>query len=165
VQNIFSNHYFKVYTSDDIKGVEYCGALKNVFAIIAGMVDYKKMGQNTKNALITRGLYEISKIVVSLGGNINSVFGLTGIGDLMLTCNSFTSRNYSYGYNYLNNKEINGTIEGINTLYEIHNLSETMHLDTPIIHSLYLIFKGESTIEQETEALMARGKKDEFIKI
>ena len=161
VQDIFNNNYFKVYTSDDVLGVEYCGAIKNVYAIVSGMMDYEKMGNNTKNAVLTRCLHEIARLIKFIGAKIDTVLGLAGIGDLMLTCSSSESRNYSYGYNFAKDKKPKGTVEGLNTLEVIHDFCVKHELDMPIVNSLYKIINGDSTIEVETDYLMNREKKDE----
>lgn len=165
LQKIFNSNHFRVYTNDDIIGVEYCGAIKNVFAIICGMIDGAKMGTNTKNAIITRGLSEIGRVISFVGGNPSTLYGLAGIGDIMLTCNSFESRNYSYGYNYKENSSLdynqNGTIEGLNTIKEIYNISKNNKIDMPIIDALYKILFNHSTIDFESQKLMKRDMKGE----
>ncbi len=165
LQVLFNNNYFKVYTQNDIIGVEYCGAIKNVFAIICGMIDGNNMGTNTKHAIITRGLNEISKVIEFVGGNHNTLYGLAGIGDIMLTCNSMQSRNYSYGYNYNQNSSLDynqkGTIEGLNTIKEIYEIAKNNNIDMPIINSLYNILFKNSNIEDETKILMQRAMKGE----
>lgn len=165
LQIIFNNTHFRVYTTDDIIGVEYCGAIKNVFAIICGMIDGAKMGTNTKNAIITRGLNEIAHVISFVGGTPKTLYGLAGIGDIMLTCNSLESRNYSYGFHYTKNASIsynqNGTIEGLNTINEIYKIAHDNNLEMPIINSLYNILFNHSTIDVESMKLMKRDIKDE----
>ncbi len=165
MQLIFNNKYFRVYTQTDIIGVEICGAIKNVFAIICGMIDGNKMGSNTKNAVITRGISEIQRVIKYMGGKDNTIFGLAGIGDIMLTCNSLESRNYSYGYNYKAGSNLsynqNGTIEGLNTIKEIYNLATANHIDMPITIALYNILFGNSSIDIEAPKLMKRDMKGE----
>lgn len=165
LQIIFNNAHFRVYTTDDIIGVEYCGAIKNVFAIICGMIDGANMGTNTKNAIITRGLNEIGRVISFVGGNPKTLYGLAGIGDIMLTCNSLESRNYSYGFHYTKDASLlynqNGTIEGLNTINEIYKIAKDNNLEMPIIESLYNILFNNSTIDVESLKLMKRDMKDE----
>ncbi len=165
MQIIFNNQYFRVYTQKDIVGVEICGAIKNVFAIICGMIDGNKMGSNTKNAVITRGISEIQRVIKFMGGMENTIFGLAGIGDIMLTCNSLESRNYSYGFNYKAGSNLsynqNGTIEGLNTIKEISTLAKNNQIDMPITLALYNILFDNSTIEIEAPKLMKRDMKGE----
>lgn len=165
LQIIFNNAHFRVYTTDDIIGVEYCGAIKNVFAIICGMIDGANMGANTKNAIITRGLNEIRRVISFVGGNPKTLYGLAGIGDIMLTCNSLESRNYSYGFHYTKDASLsynqNGTIEGLNTINEIYKIAKVNNLEMPIIESLYNILFNNSTIDVESLKFMKRDMKDE----
>lgn len=165
LQIVFNNVHFRVYTTDDIVGVEYCGAIKNVFAIVCGMIDGANMGTNTKNAIITRGLNEISHVISFVGGNPKTLFGLAGIGDIMLTCNSLESRNYSYGFHYTKNASLsynqNGTIEGLNTINEIYKIAKDNNLEMPIINALYNILFNHSAIDVEAQKLMKRDMKGE----
>lgn len=163
LQSLFSNEYFRVYTLTDIIGVELCGAIKNVFAIICGMIDGAKMGSNTKNAIITRGLTEMKRLLKHYGAEETTLYGLAGIGDIMLTCNSFESRNYSYGYAYVtgNVSKASGVVEGLNTIKEIYNLSNNINVDMPITNSLYEILFNGADIKQSAIALMTRSLKNE----
>ena len=163
LQELFSNNFFRVYTSTDILGVEICGAIKNVFAIICGMVDGAKMGSNTKNALITRGLSEMKNVISFVGGDLQTLYGLAGIGDIMLTCNSFESRNYSYGYQYTSGEasKASGVVEGLNTIKEIYMLSKENNLDMPITNSLYEVLFNNKNIKNIGYELMNRKLKNE----
>jgi glycerol-3-phosphate dehydrogenase (NAD(P)+) len=163
LQILFSNDYFRVYTSNDIEGVEVCGAIKNVFAIICGMVDGAKMGSNTKNALITRGMNEMKGVIKLFGGNVETLYGLAGIGDIMLTCNSFESRNYSYGYQYTSGEksQASGVVEGLNTIKEIHEISNENYIDMPITNSLYEVLFNGKDIREVGYELMNRTLKNE----
>lgn len=164
LQQLFNNQYFRVYTSTDIVGVEYLGAIKNVFAIVSGMIDGNNMGSNTKNAVITRCLSEMERVIEFVGGNYKTLHGLAGIGDIMLTCNSLESRNYSYGYNYVKGTEFDksqGIVEGLNTVKELYQISINNHLELPIVNALYSILCNDSTIEKEALKLMARELKSE----
>ena len=97
VQDLFMSNYFRVYTNDDVIGVEIGGALKNVIALAAGITDGLEYGDNAKAALITRGLAEITRLGVKMGGNPFTFAGLTGMGDLIVTCTSVHSRNWRAG--------------------------------------------------------------------
>ena len=162
VAQLFNSNYFRVYTSTDVVGVEYCGAIKNVFAIVCGMLDGANMGSNTKNAIITRGLSELNRIITFVGGSSHTLHGLAGIGDIMLTCNSFTSRNYSFGHNYIRGIETKGkTVEGLNTIKEIYKIAKDNNIEMPIINSLYNILFLNSSLKEEALHLMNRDMKSE----
>ena len=155
VQKLFSNQYFRVYTSDDLIGCEISSSYKNAIAIGSGILSGLNYGDNARSALITRGLNEIIK------------FGL-GIGDLLLTCTSTTSRNFMFGYN-LAKKSFssenalleNQTIEGIKTIKVIHDISKKNNLQTPIIDSLYNVIYLNHSISEEVDSLMLRPLKVE----
>ena len=163
-QELFSCEYFRIYTSNDIIGVEYCGAIKNVFAIICGMIDGANLGTNTKNAMITRGLNEMKNVINFVGGNVNTLYGLAGIGDIMLTCNSLESRNYSYGYEYTSKKasKASGVIEGLNTVKEIYKFANDNNLDMPIVNALYDVLFNNMNIKDAAMSLMTRELKKEL---
>lgn len=163
LQRLFSCEYFRCYTLSDIKGVEICGAIKNVFAIICGMVDGAKMGSNTKNAMITRGLSEMKRLISYYGGQIETLYGLAGIGDIMLTCNSLESRNYSYGYSYVTGEKgtASGVVEGLNTVKEINALSKKIGIEMPITNALYDVLFNYGDIKNTAIKLMTRTLKDE----
>ncbi len=163
LQNLFSNEYFRVYTLSDVIGVEICGAIKNVFAIICGMVDGAKMGSNTKNAMITRGLAEMKRLISYYGGKIDTLYGLAGIGDIMLTCNSLESRNYSYGYSYVtgDKSSASGVVEGLNTVKEIHALCNKINIEMPITNALYQVLFENKEIKSTAIELMTRTLKNE----
>lgn len=163
LQKLFMNDFFRVYTSNDLVGVEYCGAIKNVFAIVCGMIDGNNMGANTKNAMITRAMSEMEHVINLVGGNIKTLHGLAGVGDIMLTCNSFESRNYSFGFNYARNTENqnNGIIEGLNTIKEIYQIAKENNLELPIVNAVYNILVNKSTIDKEAKILMGRNMKSE----
>lgn len=144
VQNLFSNYYFRVYILEDVNGAEIASSMKNALAIGSGILKGLGYGENSKAALITRGLKEIITVGMIFGANKNTFLGLTGIGDLILTCNSFESRNFKAGYeiginndakSFLENNQI--TIEGYTTIKVIHNISRLYNLDLPICEALY----------------------------
>ncbi len=149
-QECFSNSYFRVYTNDDEIGAELCGAVKNVIALAAGCLDGMGFKINTRSALITRGLLEMDKIVVASGGQTSTVYGLTGLGDLVLTCSSSTSRNYQLGYRIgqVGSKqalaENRNTVEGVKACELLIERARKLGVDLPICESIYhVIYEGE----------------------
>ena len=168
VQQLFSNQYFRVYTSDDLIGCEISSSYKNAIAIGSGILSGLNYGDNARSALITRGLNEIIKFGLFFGAKEHTFYGLSGIGDLLLTCTSTTSRNFMFGYN-LAKKSIssentileNQTIEGIKTIKVIHDISKKNNLQTPIIDSLYNVIYLNHSISEEVDSLMLRPLKVE----
>jgi len=143
-------HNFRAYTSDDIIGVEIGGAVKNVLAIAAGIADGLGYGANTRSALITRGLTEMMRLGVSLGGKQDTFMGLAGLGDLVLTCTDNQSRNRRYGMALGTGKnseqalkEIDQVVEGIQTALEIHKLARRNKVDMPLVEQVYrVLYEG-----------------------
>lgn len=170
VQNLFNNSYFRVYTSTDTIGAELGGALKNVIAIAAGIVDGLKMGDNTKAALITRGLAEMSRLGTILGADPRTFSGLSGLGDLFVTCSSKHSRNRHVGEEIgkgRNIKEIisemNMVAEGVATTESAWQLSNTYQVDMPIIEQMHQILFNNKNPMQAIYDLMIREKKSEHM--
>ncbi|WP_244833233.1 NAD(P)H-dependent glycerol-3-phosphate dehydrogenase [Clostridium sp. BJN0001] len=169
VQDLFMNSYFRVYTNDDIIGVEIGGAVKNIIALAAGIIDGLGFGDNTKAALITRGMSEIARIGIALGGKAKTFYGLTGMGDLIVTCTSKHSRNRMAGYLIGKGKtvdeavsEVKMVVEGIDACKAFYNLKEKLKISMPITDGLYRgIFNGKKSSEIINE-LMNRDKKNEF---
>ena len=140
VQDLFMTKEFRLYTNDDLIGVEVGGAVKNVIALAAGICDGIGYGDNTKAALMTRGMAEIVRIGTKLGGNSETFLGLTGMGDLIVTCGSLHSRNRKAGY--LIGKgatpreaidEVGMVVEGIKACEAFYELKEKMEVEMPII--------------------------------
>jgi len=167
VQSLLSDSYFRVYTNTDEVGAQVASALKNVLAIASGMLTGRKEGENARAALITRGLYEMSRLGLALGGR-ETFFGLTGVGDVVLTCSSTQSRNFRLG---LLIGENNGagevlrknvlTTEGVNTSKYATELSRKMGLELPITATVYeVLFEGLLPSEA-IPLLMNRALKDE----
>lgn len=150
IQHVFSTESFRVYASDDVIGVEICGALKNVIAIAAGIVDGLGLGDNTKAALITRGLAEIARLGVALGADQATFFGLAGLGDLYVTCASRHSRNRSVGERIGKGAtlaEILGSMhavaEGVPTTKAALELAATVDIELPITEKVAeILFDG-----------------------
>lgn len=168
LQEIFNNNYFRTYTSDDVAGVETGGALKNVIALAAGIIDGIHLGDNAKAALITRGLAEIRRIGVAKGANPHTFSGLSGLGDLFVTCNSQLSRNRRVGEYIANGmtlQEITDkhrfVAEGVPTAISAKELALKMSVELPIIEKVNeVLFQGKKPIEAVTE-LMTRSSKSE----
>lgn len=168
VQTIFSSDRFRVYTNTDPLGTELGGTLKNVIAIAAGVCDGLNLGTNAKSGLITRALAEIIRIGTHLGGQRETFFGLSGLGDLLATCTSALSRNYRVGYGLAQSKsleqilaELPGTAEGVNTTNVLIDLADREGIPAPVSYQVYLLLNGKITAQQAVEALMERDLKPE----
>lgn len=168
VQNIFMNESFRVYTNPDIVGVELGGALKNVIALAAGIADGLGYGDNTKAALITRGMTEITRLALVMGAYPETLYGLSGIGDLVVTCASMHSRNRRagilIGQGYTPEeamKEVNMVVEGVYSAKAALALAKKYDIAMPIIEQVNaVLFEGASPAERLRE-LMLRDKKTE----
>lgn len=168
-QHLFFNERFRVYTSDDVIGVELGGALKNIIALGAGMSDGLNFGDNAKAALITRGLAEITRLGVSLGANPLSFIGLSGMGDLIVTSTSKHSRNWRAG-NLIGKghtldtvlKEMGMVVEGVRTTKAAYLFSIQEEVDMPITHALYEVLYNNADPKEIVGQLMTRDKKDEL---
>ena len=168
VQAVFSSNTFRVYTNSDPLGVELGGTLKNVMAIAAGVCDGLQLGTNAKAALLTRGLTEIIRIGNSWGASTETFYGLSGLGDLLATCNSSLSRNYQVGYQLAQGKslpeilaQLEGTAEGVNTTFVLIQRAAQQGIYVPITAEVYRLLQGEITPRQALEALMLRDIKPE----
>lgn len=153
--------FFRCYTSQDVTGTELCGAVKNVIAIAAGICEGAKLGENAKAALITRSLVEIERLVTACGGEKETVYGLAGAGDLMLTCGSRTSRNFDYGYQIGANGSVpqddsTKTIEGKHTAKALHSLALEKSIVNPISNEVYEILYNRKTVHDAIKSLMSR---------
>ncbi len=167
VQSIMSNDDLRIYTSTDLVGVELGGALKNVIAVAAGLCDGLGLGDNSKAALITRGLAEMARLGVLMGAKEYTFAGLTGIGDLVVTCTSRHSRNNRFGYKVGTGssvadalKEV-GTVEGYYAAKMGHDLSVKYHVELPIIEECYKIMYENKPINDIVNDLMRRPKGQE----
>ena len=168
VQDLFMTKTFRVYTNDDLVGVEVGGAVKNIIALAAGICDGLGYGDNTKAALMTRGMAEIVRIGTKLGGKIETFLGLTGMGDLIVTCTSMHSRNRRAGYLIGTGKtreeaveEVGMVVEGIKACYAFYNLKENLNVEMPITDALYkVLFEGKDAKKMVGE-LLERDKKAE----
>lgn len=171
-QDIFMSQNFRVYTNPDIIGVELGGALKNVIALCAGISDGLGYGDNTKAALMTRGITEISRLGIALGAKSQTFSGLTGVGDLIVTCTSMHSRNRRAGILIGQGKsakeaadEVKMVVEGITTTRAAYTLAKKMNISMPITNEAYsVLFEGKNAKMAVTD-LMGRDKKHEMEEI
>lgn len=168
VQDLFMNNYFRVYTNNDVIGVEIGAALKNVIALAAGISDGLGYGDNAKAALITRGLAEVSRLGAKMGAHPLTFSGLTGLGDLIVTCTSVHSRNWKAG-NLLgkgNSLEevvagMGMVIEGVRTAKAAHQLAAQHNVSMPLTEALYSILFNDVPPKEAVDQLMNRMKKQE----
>ena len=168
IQNAFMCDFLRVYTSPDVLGIELGGALKNVVALAAGIADGLGCGDNAKAALITRGIVEIARLGVAMGGKIESFTGLTGIGDLIVTCSSMHSRNRRagmlIGQGYTMQEamdEVKMVVEGVYSAKAAAGLAEKYNVSMPIVKEVNDILCGNQTAQQAITDLMFRDKRVE----
>ncbi len=169
VQKLFMNTYFRVYLNRDVKGVELCGALKNVIALAAGMSDGAGYGDNTKAALMTRGMVEITRLGETLGSHHKTFSGLAGMGDLIVTCMSRYSRNRFVGEQVAAGRklgevldEIKMVAEGVPTAKAANQLAKKFNVEMPIMEQVYgVLFNGKDP-QKAVRDLMTRPGKDEY---
>lgn len=163
IQHIFSTDYFRVYVSDDPIGLELGGAVKNVIAIAAGFVDGMNLGLNTRAALITRGLAEIRRLGIKMGANPHTFAGLSGVGDLILTCTGDLSRNYTVGKQLgqgmtiaeIQDKRVT-VAEGVRNTKSVYHLANSLNIELPIINEVYRALYENSIPSNAIERLMTR---------
>lgn len=168
VQDIFMNEVFRVYTSPDVLGMELGGSLKNVIALAAGMADGLGYGDNTKAALITRGISEIGRLALKMGANYETISGLTGIGDLIVTCESKHSRNRKagmlIGQGYTMQKamdEVKMVVEGVYSAKAAIALARKYNVDMPIIEAVNQVLFEDKPAKEAVKELMLRDKRSE----
>lgn len=168
VQKIFSSETLRVYTNSDVIGVELGGALKNIIALGIGIIDGLGLGDNTKAAMMTRGMTEIVRLGVAMGADENTFFGLTGMGDLIVTCTSVHSRNRKAGILLASGKsiedlsnDINMVVEGIVSTKIIKFIAEEMNIEMPIVNALYSVLYENKNPKDAIRELMIRKNKNE----
>ena len=168
IQEVFASSFFRVYTNSDIKGIEICGALKNIMAIAAGISDGLGYGDNAKAALITRGLQEIKRLGSKMGCKDETFFGLAGVGDLIVTCTSIHSRNNCCGYLIGQGKsveeaksEIGMVVEGLNALPAAMELAVKYDIDMPITNMLNEVVNNRLEPHIAVKGLFERELKSE----
>ncbi|NME81714.1 NAD(P)H-dependent glycerol-3-phosphate dehydrogenase [Clostridium sp. SM-530-WT-3G] len=169
VQDLFMTPNLRIYTNDDIIGVEIGGAVKNVIALAAGVLEGLGYGDNTKAALMTRGMKEISRIGIVLGGKLETFYGLTGMGDLIVTCTSKHSRNRRAGFligsgESLNEalSEVGMVVEGVKACKAFYQLKERIGVSMPITDGLYKVLFENKQPKEIVDNLMIRSKKSEL---
>ncbi len=169
IQDIFSSDKFRVYLNDDIIGVELGGALKNVIAIASGIADGLGLGFNARASLITRGLAEITRLGIAMGAHRRTFSGLSGVGDLILTCTSNLSRNYSLGYRLGKGEKLKdimkGTrevVEGVDTSNSAVRLAQRYSVEMPITEAVFEIIHKDKSPVDALKDLMTRPLKEEF---
>jgi glycerol-3-phosphate dehydrogenase (NAD(P)+) len=168
VQQLFSNREFRVYTHDDVIGVEFGGALKNVMAVATGIAEGLGLGFNSRAALITRGLAEMTRLGVACGARPATFAGLAGIGDLVLTCTGSLSRNRSVGEEIGRGRSLTEILagrdtvaEGVVTTQSAHDLAQRRGVTMPIVEGVHRILFGNTPAGQVIEELMTRGLRTE----
>lgn len=168
VQNAFMNENMRIYTSSDVRGVEIGGALKNIIAFCAGVAAELNMGDNSFAALITRGLKEIARLGVVLGGDSETFYGLTGLGDLIVTCLSEHSRNRKAGKLIGRGlpleevkQEVGMTIESIDNIEVAYELGKIHNIEMPIVNAVYDVLYNGLNPKEAVILLMTRDKKSE----
>ncbi|MCR4662966.1 MAG: NAD(P)-dependent glycerol-3-phosphate dehydrogenase [Endomicrobiaceae bacterium] len=167
-RDLFMNDYFRVYTQDDIVGVELGASLKNVFAVAGGIIDGLNFGDNTKAAIISRGLKELISLGVALGGKEKTFYGLSGVGDLMVTCFSKHSRNRNLGEMLAKGKtleqaekELKMVAEGVKTCISAYQLGKKLNIELPIINQVYEVLFNNKDAKKAVYDLMTRTPKAE----
>lgn len=168
VQDLFMNDYFRVYTNQDIVGVELGAALKNIIAVGAGALHGLGYGDNAKAALMTRGLAEISRLGVAFGADPITFLGLSGVGDLIVTCTSIHSRNWQAGNLLGQGKTVaevldkmEMVVEGISTTKAAYELAQEKGIEMPITAAIYKVLYNEADVKEAVVSLMTRGGKSE----
>jgi glycerol-3-phosphate dehydrogenase (NAD(P)+) len=164
----FTNRHFRIYLSNDITGVEVCGVVKNVLAIAAGIVDGLQLGANALSALVTRGLVEMQRLGVALGGQPATFTGLAGLGDLVLSCTDNQSRNRRFGRAIASGKnveqatqEIGQAIEGYYNIQAVHDLAQQLKIEMPITEQVYQVVYEHKPPQAAMQALLERQPKQE----
>ena len=168
IQEIFSNDYFRVYTSTDVVGVELGGPLKNIIAVVAGISDGLGFGSNAKAAILSRGIVEIQRLGEKMGAKRKTFYGLAGLGDLSTTCISPESRNRKLGERIAKGEKLkdivdstDSIIEGATTAEAVYKLSKKYNVDMPIVHSVYNILYKNMKPENALKIMMKRDRKPE----
>jgi glycerol-3-phosphate dehydrogenase (NAD(P)+) len=169
LQEIFNVNHFRVYTHDDLLGVELGGSLKNVMAIASGIADSLGLGNNARASLITRGLIEMTRLGIAMGAKERTFSGLSGIGDLVLTCSSPLSRNYTVGVKLGQGMKLKDILtqmrsvaEGVPTAESAYELSKKYHIEMPIIEQVYKVLYEDKDAVLAVKDLLERSLKSEF---
>lgn len=170
IQDIFMNEFFRVYISSDVVGIELGASLKNVIALAAGVIDGMSLGDNTKAALMTRGIAEISRLGIAMGGKYETFTGLSGMGDLIVTCTSKHSRNRKAGYLIGQGKtaleameEVGQIVEGVLSAKAAYNLGQKYSVELPIVEQINKVLFENKLVGEAINELFGREKSEEFI--
>ena len=171
ISNLIDNKNFRVYYSSDIIGTQIGGALKNIYAIAAGITQGLTLGENAKSALITRSFTEMTRFAETFGADKNTLFGLSGLGDLILTCGSSSSRNTQFGIKIASSKYDNFSellqsqevTEGYYTVEAVYNIAKNKKIDMPIMEAIYNIIYKRYDLKEEIVKLLSRPLRDEKI--
>lgn len=172
IHAVLSSSYFRVFVNNDVYGVELGGALKNIYAIAAGMAAALKLGENSRSMLMTRALAEMSRFAVHLGANPMTFLGLAGVGDLIATCSSPLSRNYQVGFALGQGQsledvveELEQTAEGVNTIHMVKHKADELGVRMPIVSGLYeIIFNGRTLYDVVSALMLSNQSSDvEFV--
>lgn len=168
IQQLFNCEYFRVYTNNDVIGTEFGGTLKNAIAIVAGLIDGLNLGDNAKSAVMVRGILEMSRLAVKLGAQQQTLFGLSGMGDLITTCSSELSRNHYVGEQLASGKNLNEILQGMTAVAEgvattkaAYKLAKKNKIEMPVTEQLYKILYENKKIPEAINDLMNRGLKAE----
>lgn len=168
LQHDLSHDLFRLYSNTDVTGVELGGALKNIFAIASGYMREKKLGDNALGALITRGLAEMTRFSVALGADQKTLYGMSGLGDLLATANSPLSRNFQVGARLAKGETLEEVLaslkvvaEGVKTTHAVYELSQKMGLDTPIVEMVEMCLSGPFSEKMIVKSLMTRKLRSE----
>ncbi len=168
LQHAITSDTFRVYTNDDVLGVEFCGAAKNPIAVAVGMSDGLGFGDNSRASLITRSVVEMTRLGIVQGAHMNTFTGLAGIGDLIATCTSRHSRNRLAGELLAKGaspaeveREVGQVVEGIPTAYALHDLAQRLGIDMPVTENVYQVLEGRRTPQECVADLMGRSPKKE----
>ncbi len=171
VTKAFAGDSLRIYSNNDIVGAELGGALKNIIAVASGFCDGMSLGDNTRAALITRGLTEIARLGVAMGADERTFAGLTGLGDLVVTCTSRHSRNHRFGFLVGSGTDIKtaleqvGTVEGYYATKMAHELSKKMHVEMPIVGKCYSVLYENKDVKDAVKELMSRPMREEHEKL
>ena len=170
LQDIFMGNTFRVYINPDVLGIELGGSLKNVIALAAGIADGMGCGDNTKAALITRGIHEISRLGAAMGGKLETFYGLSGIGDLIVTCASKHSRNRKAGMLIGQGKsmdeamkEVNMVVEGVYSAKAAYALAQKYNIEMPIVEAVKKVLFDNIPVKEIVHEIMSREKKTENV--
>ena len=171
ISKLIPNKEFRIYYSDDLIGTQIGGALKNIYAIAAGIAEGLNLGENAKSALISRSFAEMTRYAKKFKADKNTLFGLSGLGDLILTCSSTNSRNTQFGIklasskynNFLDLLQSQEVTEGYYTVKAVYNISKKKKIDMPIMESVYNILYKQHDLKVEISNLLNRPLKDEKI--